>query len=1615
MKKTDHIIRSAFIDAGVERTRLEVWEKPADGRDICVKRISFKNDDVIAQKMEEARVSDYLPARKKNDSSQTPVYITGKLAEIVKKCLGGGEVIASAAVLWALAKKMIKSPEHGEFDTLGIVELSASGYSVVAVLRDGELYNDTLLVNSRCGAGSGVNLSRILQKLDIDKEQVDKVLGKFLGNDGKELRRRIRVRTDRCGVFSSSATVSDKNQGIPVEEALAVTIKSEVEKACKKMPADLGVVALTGGVFAWQYARDCAADYLELIGIKKILYDKKQSYPLKGLRALVAEINKRGRVRSSDAFRLTKEEEFFEYPGFAALRKKYVAEGLYCRIPDEAIREIPAGASKVPVAMALDIGSTMAKVAIRSLADGKIVFLKSYNNHGDTIETIKYIFRELVLCGMERLTIEHIGITGSGRYQVQKVLGAVYPHLRDHIEVLVENYAHARGSIEEARKRIKELRTAGEKVNEEFCLLVDVGGEDTKVSVVSLAHGDLYDNAMNIKCSAGTGSLMDTLAALLGIPSITEACAQAYEALRGYGINATCAVFLMENARKMQAQGYAKNEILASCYWAIAENMARTLWPQVEFPDNAVVLLHGQTMLSDPLPLAVTYRLQEYCGAKMFALVPSHPGHRACLGLLRDIPLLTAATQPVCELKDFIERPFERTVFFCHGTACGDKSSCCSRSLLKFYEKDGKVEHIALAGCTAIQEMEAKRKEKKSDAPTQTPDAYAAIWSAVKSALPQSEDSQRLVIPRSFSVSDQAYFLAAVFTELGVPVHVDSVVASDILLAQSKVNIDTCAPILGAIGQFMRLVDGKHGVILVPQIDFLDTEGESLGRTCTSNQGGMPIAMHYALMHNAKARFHLFDIDLKRATAEKVTAQLMLRLMPVFDRYKIKITPSTLKKAVERGMEKQRSLKDKLADIAADCVEEAIKEERNVAVICAREYVLNPGVYDSHVGRLFREKKITAIPSYVFDAVLSKDFKYLYWKNTHHIMTVIEAVKDKKLAAAIKHARLAEAIRRVEAGETKSLLGISLVSTFRCGPDSMVIPTIQELTKKIPFLIIQSDAAINELAHLENRVNTFLRQIEKNLHRQIGANEEDFNVEFLEEFAPDTLNKKTDVLYFPTLGDNRMVAAVLRAQGYDCIDNYDDETYDPVRLIKLGRKYAGDAVCAPFAGVFADTMLAIQDFAKRRNRGELAEKTRVYIFNNKGNGPCRQGQYYEQHRTLLYRELKKSAPPENRGSRKKTRESLPDDFVVKYLVGSEHSGFNVGLEEWGMIQAFQAVILQGVLYAVFLKGASACNDSAQYTSFLRDFRAFKRKVNWVLEHKTEPSSAAKKIIAATKPVPAAHLVAKYFGFGFYNNNGLRSLLARFTKRWLRKREYRRDQLKIHVDGEAYMRIAQLDQVHSTLTDLLGFGRLEITHSPLWVYLEYLLNNGILNSQEAVDVFTATAAIRGGSLVNDMNRGGYTDALKTAGNEKLWKRIAKEQKEIKKYKQVIWLLRVIFATPLYRAAGLPVPHQMEKVLDHAKLVLPTLKPHGELAPYSGEAVVKFKEGVDLFLNIAPEGCMVSSMGELLTEPILAKTKEFRKPRARIQSLFSLDGEVNVEVLHSALLKILGPEKFYSTKH
>ena len=1547
-----------LIDAGIGHLR--VSEVDAGGT-LIEDRLYPANRD-LRQLFADLRLTEHFGS---GDAAR--VFITGKLAGVVREALGGGTLLHSAAVFWLAAQARLRAAA-ADVATLAVIEISASGYTLIGIDRQGRLHEDLLLVNPRCGAGTGINIDRILQKLGLARADVDGLLAAYCGEAGAAARRALATRADRCGVFSSSATISDKNQGIPLAVALATTLKSEVLKTCRRLPRGFDQVLLAGRFFHWQFARDCATDYLRELAVERVDIDPDNGFLVRAMHDLVRGPDGVSLVRCEA--RLLDEGSIDEHPGLLALRDRLQGDGHFLRLPDlrPAVEMLT---DALPVHLALDVGSTMAKVVIADDEERPLV-IASYSNAGDTVETVRQVWRDLQARGLSRLCIRSIGITGSARFQVREALRRIYPVLDGRVEVLVENYAHARGSIDVARQQVARLKAAGvAELNEDFCILVDIGGEDTKISTIALSAAELFNNAMNIKCSAGTGSLMDTLAGLFGIASAAEASAAALAAPRGHAINATCAVFLMENAQKLQARGVPRAEILASAIWAIVENMARTLWNQVQLPRNTVLLLHGQTMLSDPLPVAVTHRFHGYHGEVSYAVVPPNPGHRACFGLIRSLRQTVPAGHVAMPLAGLVDARFDKRIIQCKGAACDDPQAVCNRTSLRCQDADGRQFSFSLGGCTAINELFARAGERKAgrvgDAVAPPPDCYKQLWDMVDERMPRTSHADRLVIARSFVVSEWAGFLATLFGELGMPVHVDTVGEADLIAAQPLFGIDSCAPHMGAVGQYRRLAAEPHGFILAPQIERLDTGGRSLGRTCTLNQGGVAVAANLAGLAHPGARFKLFSLDLGRLDPTFIASQLAERLDDVFAHYGLQPTLAQLQAAAVSAIAAHRQLKEDIADRAAAMMAEAEAAGHPVALVVAREYLLNPGIYDSHVRRLLRDKRLVVIPSYVLDVELDEEFSAVYWRNPHAILSVLKAVAERRLHRILRHPGLAEAFRRIEAGD--ALLPVVQVSTFCCGPDSVTAHRVAEIMKRRPFLLIQSDAVIKELAHLENRVSTYVRQLELGLHGKLRVDDGgEVDVRALDDLENNqAIDRRRDVIYIPTLADNRVLTAVLRGAGYRCIDNYGVGQPTLEMRIKLGRSAAGDAVCAPLAAVYGDLLLAMEDFAGRRRRGELAEDARLLYFNNKGSGPCRQGQYVEVHKLLSHKHLSIRAT----GDRGDSCAAMPGGELLRFLVAHETNGYDFGVEDWVLLRFYLGAILQGVLQEVHFASARCCRDYADYQRFLADFDGLKAELYQALETFAGPTGLGRAAIGMFGRLPLLGDLTRLFAYRL-RDRSLLAPLARFRKRW--PSVGAGEGFRVVVSGEVYMRVAQSEGIFRILLAHLGFGRFNFHCAPVWSYLEYLLEESADEARQSPDLSREVIAAR-------------------------CRRVA----------VLRFLLRHWLAGPLYRAAGVAMPVAARVTMAEARSVLPTLRPQGELAPYAGEALLAMREGTDLLLNVAPAGCMVSAMAEILTPRLLAARQG---SRGSIQHLFSTEGEVDEGLLTQAVLKALGPQAYFS---
>jgi activator of 2-hydroxyglutaryl-CoA dehydratase/predicted nucleotide-binding protein (sugar kinase/HSP70/actin superfamily) len=1644
-----------LVDAGIEKIHFRYCE--SGGRLRHERSLVHRGRLAATLEPERAAWNDSL----EGNESTPEIYLTGKLSGEVAKILGRGTRFLQEAVLFRAVSCLFRDKNRTGFPTgrAAVIDFSASGYGIAAAGEPEEGHCPPLVKNPACGAGSGVNLRRILDKLDIALEEVDKVLAPYQGEENAALRRDLPVRTERCGVFSVSATVSDKNQGIPTAHALAVTMKSEVGKPCSRVPEGVRVVYLTGGVFRWQFVRDCAGDCLRARGVEEIRYDGEDTLMFRGLEELVWG-SAGGRAKGSfmtphpsiplaacpDA---PQEKKGLPcplhqmLPSFRILRGRLADEGRYVRLhdpepplPDRVLKTTREGQAVQncsdarrakteergvyrntvsdevccatqqmsvfqqpdkggrltdrPVHIAMDMGSSMAKMVIADALSGETLYRNGLPNRGDALQTVRHFLDALRGEGVGGLRVQHWGLTGSGRYQIGQILKAVYPHLWDRILTMVENEAHALGSLDLAQRHICDLKRQGHtSVNEDFALLVDIGGEDTKISVISLKERALVENAMNCKCSAGTGSLMDVLKDLLDIPDVAKAYRLAEEAPAAWSINATCAVFLMEEARKMQARGIDAAEILASCCYAIVENMARTLWRQVNVLPNTVVLLHGQTMLSDPLALATIRRLEALCGGPVYGLVPPHPGHRACDGLIgRMAPGLPLIEQR-CDWELLSEWRYERTLFHCSGAICGNKRMRCTRTTLSS-QQPGHPLTLAIGGCTTVNERPGSQAGIRPR--PQVPDAYREIWQWLESRHPQSQRPDRLVIPRCFSLTREAYLFAVAFERLGLPVHCDAVQEGDMGIGSPFFALDTCAPNMGAAGQCIRLAGEHHGLIFLPQLDFLPTQGTSLGRTCTTNQGGIWAAVQFARQVHPRARFLVAPINLGERDPLALTRQIYRSLGQVFDRYGVRIDLPRFRVLWQEALEAQAALDGEKADLAAGYLERAAESETPVTIVCGREYVLNPGVYDNHISKMLKDKGILPVPSYAFDTPLDLRFAHIYWKTAHEVVTKAAAVAEKRLHETVGHPRLKTVLRRLEKERTSSLLSHAVVTTFHCGPDSVTVPLMQELSKTAPSLWIQSDGAMAELAHLENRISTHLKRMEALGRDRQALTGCHLKIEALSEFNLDGLDRATDVVYFPTMGDNRVMTSLVRAMGFAAIDNYTDDGYDLEQKGRLGRQYVGDAVCLPLAAVFGDMISCVEDFLARRGKDDpvFRGKNRIVLFMHGGDGPCRLGQYIQVFKLIFWRLFSGAEiPGPTKAGVSPAQIRLLENISSSLTDKNDCSG---SFEPWVGILGYQGLVVQGLCHSLLLQAASHCRTEGDFLALMADYRKLKEQLVARVAQ-ARPGRAGRALVRwVSRYWPALAGPAKYLGYGLFDNFGLRRYFRSFAGRWIfPHRDRRRQGLQpfcIHLDGEVYMRTSQAEQILRLLISYLGYGAFEMTLPPTWCFMEAVLYTRLLAAQDRwadLDHERRSA----GRIGQDRN---LSAAQESQG------RIAADAE------RTIGQLRDLLARPLYKAAGVAMPHGMREVYAAAVPIIPTGKPYGELVPFVGEAVLRCREGVDLILNVAPEGCMVSGMGDMLIPSILAQGQNGH--RTAIVSLCSRDGEVREEELRMALLKAMG---------
>lgn len=190
----------------------------------------------------------------------------------------------------------------------------------------------------------------------------------------------------------------------------------------------------------------------------------------------------------------------------------------------------------------IDIGSTASKVVSRGSKELHFVLPTGWSSRETTL-TIK-----------EKLLNAGIDVMSESTKVVATGYGRVAVDFADR--TITEITCHARG---------------GREFGGNDCAIIDVGGQDTKVILVS--SGTVQDFLMNDKCSAGTGKFLEIMANRLGV-TLQELFSLASEG-EVLPISSLCTVFAESEVINYIGEGRKREDIAAGVVDSVASKVAQ--------------------------------------------------------------------------------------------------------------------------------------------------------------------------------------------------------------------------------------------------------------------------------------------------------------------------------------------------------------------------------------------------------------------------------------------------------------------------------------------------------------------------------------------------------------------------------------------------------------------------------------------------------------------------------------------------------------------------------------------------------------------------------------------------------------------------------------------------------------------------------------------------------------------------------------------------------------------------------------------------------------------------------------------------------------------------------
>jgi predicted CoA-substrate-specific enzyme activase len=471
--------------------------------------------------------------------------------------------------------------DHAEAKT--IIQIGGQRSHVIE-LKDGLRKPWKVVSNPLCAAGTGRFLEQQAYRLGISMNDFAGLALQCKGNPP-----RIAA---RCSVFAKTDLIHLQQKGVPIEAMLYALCESIARMvASLKKGAFEEPVYFVGGVAANQAIVKALNEVLSARNGHRVETIVPENYAY--IESLGAALLARGRNSSVT---------FLPEAG---------AQQSYLRMPKLEDVVLPGNGAVLGIKqpcrgyLGVDVGSTSTKAVLLDESGTKVLAKNYLMTAGRPVDAVKQVFRNLLDDGTDRVEIAGVGVTGSGRYLIGKLIGAD----------LIKNEitAQTRAAIE---------------IDSEADI-IEIGGQDSKLVIKK--NGVVVDYQMNKACAAGTGSFIDELAEMLGVSVKNGDFARlAFAAPYTIDLGTRCAAFMGQAVASAQQEGVPLEIITASLATSIAKNYltkvvgnrklgSKIILTGAVFYNQAVVAAFEQQLKGKKLTVAEHREVSGAIGAALLA------------------------------------------------------------------------------------------------------------------------------------------------------------------------------------------------------------------------------------------------------------------------------------------------------------------------------------------------------------------------------------------------------------------------------------------------------------------------------------------------------------------------------------------------------------------------------------------------------------------------------------------------------------------------------------------------------------------------------------------------------------------------------------------------------------------------------------------------------------------------------------------------------------------------------------------------------------------------------------------------------------------------------------